>query len=51
MTMIFHSSTTAIPPLGGTIFYTGTMLFDGSSWQVIYLKVAAPSGGIAVVEE
>ena len=37
MTKIFHSSTTAIPPLGGATFYTGTMLFNGSSWQVIYL--------------
>ena len=27
MTKIFHSSTTAIPPLGGATFYTGAMLF------------------------
>ena len=52
MTKIFHSSTTAIPLLGGAT-YTGTILFNA---QLIPLSeyhcpTAPPSSGMAVVHE
>ena len=52
MTKIFHSSTTAIPLLGGAT-YTGTILFNA---QLIPLSeyhcpMAPPSSGMAVVQE
>ena len=33
MTKIFHSSTTAIPPLGQFLHWDNAVPFNGSSWQ------------------